>query len=670
MTICFPVFEKLSVKNYRLYPGERGDGRFDFSFRPDENLVLGVNGLGKSTLLLLLKQMIEGPVRLRSPGFAGERQADWFVGDANMFAVRADDGAVNATAELTLRFGARQIRIERRLRDLSLIKHALDVEGAGGGVRDNGDYQDDLADLAGLGSFADVLRICDRVVFFLENRERLLWDWRSQYEIFRSLLLPRLDADRLRRLESQIVSADSAARNIRASMYKLRNRREREARKLEKEEDVVSAIADLDPRIDDAQGNEIDLVQQLDVKRVQVADDRARSWKIATEEDAAAARYSHLKYRAMRHSLPKADKDFLYLLLKIEQEGHCLVCDTHGLDAMSAELAGRLAKGHCIVCNSPLANGDVATTTEALVAQAQTAHDELLRFRASAAEAQSRLDVVAAEEQELVARLRRCREEVDILQRHRRNLVAKLPRTDRAQLARVESEIDDLRSGAEQFEHDREVAEAEVDGLLAELREGVERYHESIERTFLKRGGSFFIEGIRLVYVPRVERIAQMGRKFEFPAFEVDMTSGTTGAAFVRRTYEQASLSQREYLDIAFRMAVMESFGGAECSIVLDGPEGSVDVVFAERAGKMLADFASAHGEAADGWTARQIVVACNVVEGGFIPFYFRDHGTRLDRSARTVDLLAIATPTAALNQLRPEYDRKVQEVLFRGTTA
>ncbi|MCJ9749671.1 hypothetical protein MOV61_02935 [Neorhizobium sp. BETTINA12A] len=668
MTIQFPVFESLSVRNYELYPGATGGNGFDFAFQADENLVLGVNGLGKSTLLLLLKQMIQGPVRLRSPGFAGERQADWFHGDANMFAVRANDGGATATAELVVRFGANRLRIQRRLRDLSLINHATGRAGLDFNTKDNGGYHQDVADLAGVGSFGDVLRLCDRVVFFLENRERLLWDWRAQYEIFRSLLLPPNEASKLRSLESQIVSADSSARNIRATMYKLRNRREKQVRKLEREEDVLAAISDVDPRIETTQQLEIELVQQLDSKRVEVADERARVWKITTDEDAAAARYAHLKYRALRHSLPRAGNEVQYLLLKIADEGHCLVCDTQGLDSMSAEVKHRLGHGQCILCGSPFANEDVSTTTEALIAQAQQAHDELTNLRAAVAEAQLRLQAATEEEHGIVDRLRRCREEVDLLQRHRRNLIGKLPRADRAQLARVEGELDNLRSSAEQFEHDREVAEAEVELLLAKLREGVERFRQPIESTFLKRGSSFFIEHIRLVYAPRVEKIAQLGAKFEFPAFEVDMTSGSTGAAFVRRTYEQASLSQREYLDIAFRMSVMESFGGQECSIVVDGPEGSVDVVFADRAGKMLAAFAETGSRVPGGTPTRQIIAACNVVEGGFIPFYLGDHSTRPARLARTIDLLTIATPTAALEQLRPEYTTKVEEVLFRGT--
>ncbi|MDO5895712.1 hypothetical protein [Agrobacterium sp. Azo12] len=666
MTTHFPIFESLSVRNYDLYPGVDGNNGFDFAFKGDENLVLGVNGLGKSTLLLLLKQMIEGPVRLRAPGFAGERQADWFSGDANMFAVRADDRGADATAELIVRFGTSRLRIRRRLNDLSLINHSIATGSEELKPKDNGSYNDDLARLAGVSSFGDVLRLCDRVVFFLENRERLLWDWRAQYEVFRSLLLSSEDARRLRLLESQIVSADSAARNIRATMYKLRNRREKEVRRLVKEEDVLAAIAEVDPRIEAAQQFEIGLVQELDGKRINVADERARVWKATTDEDAAAARYAHLKYRALRHALPKVSNDVHYLFLKIADEGHCLVCDTHGLDAMSTEVQNRLSRGKCILCGSPLANEDATTTTEALIAQAKEAHRELKELKVKVAESQLRLDAVTSEEQNLIDKLRRCREEVDLLLRHRRNLVARLPTSDRAQLARVESEIDSLRSSAEQFEHDREVAETEVDVLLAKLREGVARYRQSIESTFLQRGTSFFIEDIQLVYAPRIEKIAQVGQKFEFPAFEVDMTSGATGAVFVRRTYEQASLSQREYLDIAFRMSVMESFGGQECSIVLDGPEGSVDVVFAERAGTMLAEFAMS-GD--DTTPTRQIIVACNVVEGGFIPFYLHDHRKKADRTARTIDLLTIATPTAALEKLRTAYAEKLSEVLFRGAT-
>ncbi|HEV7417195.1 MAG TPA: hypothetical protein VGN98_13645, partial [Tianweitania sediminis] len=129
MSVHFPIFEKLSIRDYDLYPGKDGSGGLDFEFKGDENLVIGVNGLGKSTLLLLLKHMIEGAVRLRSPGFVGERQPDWTFADSTTFAVRASNGSPNATAELTVRFGEARLRIKRKLRDLSLLSYAVKREG-------------------------------------------------------------------------------------------------------------------------------------------------------------------------------------------------------------------------------------------------------------------------------------------------------------------------------------------------------------------------------------------------------------------------------------------------------------------------------------------------------------------------------------------------------------
>jgi hypothetical protein len=206
------------------------------------------------------------------------------------------------------------------------------------------------------------------------------------------------------------------------------------------------------------------------------------------------------------------------------------------------------------------------------------------------------------------------------------------------------------------------LAEQQVEPILERLRSAVIGVRERVEEIFARRADDFFIERVRLVYAPRVERISQQGLRFEFPAFEVDLTSGATGSAFVRRTYEQASLSQREYLDIAFRMALMEALGGERCSIVIDGPEGSVDVVFADRAGQMLANYATP----GDQGEKHQIIVACNVVEGGFIPYYFDDHPQREERTKRTINLLDIAHPTAALEALRTDYEAKVESVLYR----
>ena len=72
--IAFPLIESVSVHGYTLCPDRHDSRGFDFDLGAGPWLILGVNGLGKSTLLLLLRYLLTGPVRTRSAGFAGERE--------------------------------------------------------------------------------------------------------------------------------------------------------------------------------------------------------------------------------------------------------------------------------------------------------------------------------------------------------------------------------------------------------------------------------------------------------------------------------------------------------------------------------------------------------------------------------------------------------------------
>jgi hypothetical protein len=103
-------------------------------------------------------------------------------------------------------------------------------------------------------------------------------------------------------------------------------------------------------------------------------------------------------------------------------------------------------------------------------------------------------------------------------------------------------------------------------------------------------------------------------------------------------------------------MAILDVLGGGSGTLAVDGPEGSVDAVFAERAGDLFAGFSRA--------PSKNVVLACNIVEGGFIPHTLRNHAD--DPKARVIDLLDQAIPTAALTDLRPQYEEKVEEIFER----
>ena len=118
--INFPVYKKIKVDGYALYPGGSDGEGIDIDLTSGPWVVLGVNGLGKSTLLLILKHTLIGAVRARKPGFAGST-SDMFALHNRLFAVRVGDGAKSANSTLTIDLGSTTCAVTRRLSDLKLV---------------------------------------------------------------------------------------------------------------------------------------------------------------------------------------------------------------------------------------------------------------------------------------------------------------------------------------------------------------------------------------------------------------------------------------------------------------------------------------------------------------------------------------------------------------------
>jgi hypothetical protein len=82
---------------------------------------------------------------------------------------------------------------------------------------------------------------------------------------------------------------------------------------------------------------------------------------------------------------------------------------------------------------------------------------------------------------------------------------------------------------------------------------------------------------------------------------------------------------------------------------VIDAPESSLDAVFVGRAANVLSRFAEPS-------RGNRLLITSNLVAGQLIPSLIQTTPVA-ERSQRIVDLFAIAAPTAAVRQLRDEYE-------------
>ena len=655
MSIHFPVFQRLDVDGYRLYPGLPNTPGLHLDFTPGPWIVLGVNGLGKSTLLLVLKHVLTGPARIRGAGFTGDR-SDVLSIDQRFFAVRVGDGARAAIATTEIRFGSAVLKVRRRLSDLGLVEASVRGSQEVEPVTAEEEYRKLLAKLMGLARFEDALRVLDRVTFFLEAREPLIWDLSAQFELFRAILTPS-SSEELRRLEGEIVSADSSARNLNAVLYKLVNRRDNQQAKQETAAETRARLAKATAELEEAEAEEIKLQNRLEATEERRSDARIAIKRADRAADDAAQKYEEIKFEVLRHAFAGVTPNEQYVFLKIIAERICLACGNNA-ESAAEELEQRRAENRCLVCGSERhTDENVVSTATAVQSRAAGAFAALQTARDELRTASERYRGAEADYRLVDTDLEAVRRRVDSLRREARRWRSKLPAQDQVALARDEDRIEGLRREVLNFRKERDDAEDKIAVLLVELKAATEAIRERLEAEFQRHAQAFFAEKVRLVYAPRKDRIGQGGRLFEFPAFEIELTSSATDGDFVRRSATQVSLSQREYLDIIFRMSLVETFGSASGSFVVDGPEGSVDAVFAEKAGNLFAELA----KRANGMT---VILACNIVEGAFIPNTLRAYKSADARSGRLVNLVDLAAPTAALVTLRGEYKAAVTKIL------
>ena len=102
MTICLPIYRQVAIDDYQMFPGDEDISGLSHTFSPGLHLVAGVNGLGKSTLILALYHGVVGPASIRNDEYGVPRPDVVPHRLTDRFRKRVADGARSAL--LTLRF--------------------------------------------------------------------------------------------------------------------------------------------------------------------------------------------------------------------------------------------------------------------------------------------------------------------------------------------------------------------------------------------------------------------------------------------------------------------------------------------------------------------------------------------------------------------------------------
>ena len=658
--ISFPLLTNLSISGYDLYPGVN-EGGLSANFLPGVTLIVGANGLGKSTLITLLYRLLSGPTEIRGQGRdelgSGQLELRQLRTDElRTFAARVRDGAMNATATISFSIGAYSFEVARDLRTLSLVSLVVDGDAA---ELSEETYRQLVLDASGVGSFLDWLLILRYLVFYFEDRRSLVWDPTAQRRLLRLLFIPSDAGNSESELITRILSQDSYYRNVSATL----TRQETEFRRQEQ-------AASLRPRVEQDLEREIERLREASERYESLqqsfsrlhdrrATARLTALRAEQEQQEASSSLEYLRLDQIRQAFPSQSESATYWLTQLVSEQNCIVCGSHTPD-LAHDLIDRIGRSHCVICDSVLPRdadssvGPDVEDAESRLRVASKAMSAAIEDRnAMESEFRDTIDSLSALEAE-IANASAAVERID----------ASLPETSRALTSRREA-LAQMRIDNAVIRDQVLQDKATYSALVNQQNLQIAEFQESVKQSFDSHARDFLLETCSLVWSQVNEQVGQIGLPIKFSVFRVDMTGGAVTAATRRDAADQVSESQREFIDLAFRMALIVVAGAEHAgSLVIDAPESSLDAVFAPRAARVLTQFGAGAG------AASRVILTSNLVDGQLIPTIVRLAGIEGPDDPRVVNLFKLAAPTAAISQLRGEYDAALARAFATGVVS
>jgi len=668
--IRLPIFTELTVSNYGLFPGVPKGTSLEWAFSSGLTLITGVNGLGKTTLLTILLRSLTGPFDLTSAGVPEQLEA--VLPEApvalnsqsiRFFAQRVADGAENTIASLTVQFGKQVVRIERRLDDLTLLSLRVNREEASLPTR-RGErealFQETICNLFGLGSFVDVLLILHHIVFFLENRPGALWDENAQRQILRALLLDKDLATQVAEYERKVNGADSRARNISTRAYNIHKELEA-ARHREALSPGVHAELEAEQRLLDA---DMERRQELERLLAQLDEDRKiarlEHEKSKLEREEAEKEVERIKYTALARLFPKMEDAARFVLLGILSNGKCLVCGAEASKRRD-ELEATLAAGFCPVCGAePDKQDHVVAAHKVEEARLERARQRVEVARADEETARKRLNGLVEEYETAIKAIDDVRKAIEDRQSREKGLIAQLPQASSTVLD-LERTLEITRRAQREAEAERASAAKELRSLFEKGQAVVIPQSERLSSSFGRHVRVLLAETARLVRIDTSAKLIQGKSDFSVPAFRPEMSAATRSGLARRMEPSDVSESQRELIDLAFRLALIDvATVGASSTLAMETPEASLDGLAMQRVGSALRAFAASR--------ENRLVVTSNLTNAGMITAMFGGPTSKAAeikrRRGQIINLLEIAAPNRAMERDGKAYADLLESVI------
>lgn len=552
-------------------------------FKADLNIILGGNGLGKTTLFQCVVYALTGG--LADTDVEEDKTYRW---DYKFFKGRIyKERLTEAYIRVNFNFGETQIIVKRGLQSSKVLEFSTVPDSSSTNIES---YDRAIEVLGGYKYYSDFIFVVNRLLYLPENRRSLTWDYDAQIRTLMVLSNDIINENQYRSLRAEIKRLDSAKRHTIVDINKAKLKID--------EANIKNSLNETDNtqnNVEEDPGVTIDISRRMELSKKIEELSIQRNNLLPLLKDNEYRRSDLAKeIEALSESLRKAEASFVYTSLvnsdavnsliygKIIEHGICPCCGDISKD-FQKEAKARLVNGNCIVCGKKH-HDDIDSNVNT---------DDIEAFNSQLSEKLGARDIVNKKIVHLRNELEYLDEQIDIARRDLNTIeyehyINENPLekeyADEDDITQLIQTLEKLQISRTELEVDIFKKTEQADTMFRNFKENFDERRKKLYDIYMDLATKFLGKSVTLEFEKSSAKFVDL--EYLIPVFDEEP----------RKTPEDCSEAQRFFLDIAFRMALImlnQKLTNTSATFICETPESALDVSYVNNVIRMFFEFIS-----------------------------------------------------------------------------
>ncbi|NOT05202.1 MAG: hypothetical protein HOP27_11445 [Anaerolineales bacterium] len=548
-------------------------------------LVLGGNGLGKTTILQSIIYCVAGE---SDKEVEADKNKRW----GRKFFYGRIKTPEEAHVKVEFYMGDDKLILKRGFRTPRLLEFYLNDELSTNQLDSGDSFKEYLENSCGYDSHDDFRFLVHKLCYLPEDRPNLVWDSENQIRLIMLLFSDIIDHFEFGEKRKQLKNLDSKKRGLAVEINYIKNKLNDDLQglPLQKVENVETLVAPI-VKSDDELGKETDILQHLNNIAITKTSLQEDLDKLNEEYSINSNEIDEIQGRLAQQEeafiLSQFDQiEAREIKLAVHKLLHLRICPVCGEKAeeLAKKSQENVENGLCPLCGTKKVSSLSETET----------------FKDLDTKLKDRLEIKISIETSLL----KLEQEFDLLAKdesrwqYQYNSILLSKSKSYPDYQELDDEDSLLESRPQQFQKDFDKMQNEH----LELERSFQVLHDDLEREYSK---------FTKVTNERIVRLGQLYESFAsaFLGVHCQLDVKDADVRFlklnlyvpnfndqIRLGPESCSEAQRFFLDIAFRMSIIEmakELSGAKGSFVCETPENALDITYIENVAHMFKEFAS-----------------------------------------------------------------------------